>query len=153
VLNKTFGLSHAKIASVFGALFGVKLTRGACAQITPRSVRRLEAADQEVRREVKAAARLTPDETGRRVGGKPARLHAQVAQRAVCYAIDCGCSADALERAVGIGYSGKMTHDGYSTYGRFTKAIHQQCPGHIPQARAGAGSQGEARGAAFTRVS
>jgi transposase len=131
VLNKTFGLSHGKIASVFDALFGIKLTRGASAQITLRSACRLEAADQEIRREVKAAARLTPDETGWRVEGKSAWLHAWVAERAVCYAIDKYRKADALERVIGRGWAGKMTHDGYSTYDRFTTATHQQCLGHV----------------------
>jgi transposase len=131
VLNKTFGLSHGKIASVFDTLFGIKLTRGASVQITLRSAKRLEAADQEIRQEVKATPRLTPDETGWRVEGKSAWLHAWVAERAVCYAIGRGRSADALEQVIGLGWAGKMTHDGYSTYDRFTKAIHQQCLGHI----------------------
>jgi transposase len=131
VLNKTFGLSHAKIAAVFDALFGIKLTRGASAQITLRSARRLEAADREIRREVKAAGRLTPDETGWRVAGKSAWLHAWVAERVVCYAVDGYRKADALQRVIGLDWAGKMTHDGYSTYGRFAEAVHQQCLGHI----------------------
>src|SRR5437588_335384 len=131
VLNKTFGLSHAKIAAVFDALFGIKLTRGASAQITLRSAKRLEAADREIRREVKAAARLTPDETGWRVAGKSAWLHAWVTERVVCYAVDGYRKADALQRVIGLDWAGKMTHDGYSTYGRFAKAVHQQCLGHI----------------------
>ena len=32
-LNKTFGLSHIKVATVFHALFGITLTRGASAQV------------------------------------------------------------------------------------------------------------------------
>jgi transposase len=131
VLNKTFGLSHAKIAAVFDALFGIKLTRGASAQITLRAAKRLEAADREIRREVKAAGRLTPDETGWRVAGKSAWLHAWVTERVVCYAVDGYRKADALQRVIGLDWAGKMTHDGYSTYGRFAKAVHQQCLGHI----------------------
>jgi transposase len=131
VLNKTFGLSHAKVASVFEALFGIKLTRGASAQITLRTADRLGPAEQEVRREVEAAARLTPDETGWRVGGRPAWLHAWVAQRAVGYAIDEHRKADALERLIGRDWAGKMTHDGFSSYDRFTGATHQQCLGHL----------------------
>jgi transposase len=131
VLNKTFGLSHAKIAAAFGALFGVRLTRGASAQIALRAAQRLGAADQEIRREVEAATRLTPDETGWRVGGKPAWLHAWVAERAVCYAIDACRKADALQRLIGLSWAGTMTHDGYSSYDRFTQATHQQCLGHL----------------------
>src|SRR4029450_14163240 len=111
--------------------FGIKLTRGASVQITLRSAKRLEAAHQEIRQELKVAERLTPDETGWRVEGKSAWLHAWVAERVVCYAVDGYRKADALERVIGRGWAGKMTHDGYATYDRFSRATHQQCLGHI----------------------
>ena len=131
MLNKTIGLSHAKIASVFDSLFGIKLTRGASVQIMQRAVGRLEPADEEICQEIKTARRLTPDETGWRVEGKPAWLHAWVVERAVCYAVEQRRKADALENQIGLGWTGKMTHDGFSSYDRFIKATHQQCLGHI----------------------
>jgi transposase len=131
MLNKTAGLSHAKIASVFDSLFGMKLTRGASAQIVWRTADRLELADEEICQEIKTSGRLTPDETGWRVEGKPAWLHAWVVERAVCYAVEQCRKADALENLIGLGWTGKMTHDGFSSYDRFTKATHQQCLGHI----------------------
>jgi transposase len=130
-LNKTFGLSHGKVVAVFKTLFGITLTRGASAQIVLRAAERLEPADQEVRQEVKASPTLTPDETGWRVGGQPAWLHAWVGERATAYAIDRQRSACVLERLIGIDWSGKMTHDGFSSYDRFSKAKHQQCLGHV----------------------
>jgi transposase len=131
VLNKTYGLSHGKVSGVFKDILGIKLTRGASAQIVLRAARRLQPAYQEVREEIKASLRLTPDETGWRVGGNPAWLHAWVAERATCYAIDRHRKADALERLIGIDWSGKMTHDGFSSYDRFSKAKHQQCLEHV----------------------
>jgi len=131
MLNKTFGLSHGKVSAVFESLFGIALTRGASAQIVLRTARRLEPAHQEVRQGVKASPTLTPDETGWRVAGQPAWLHAWVGERATCYAIDRQRSAWVLERLIGSGWSGKMTHDGFSSYDRFGKAKHQQCLDHI----------------------
>jgi transposase len=131
VLNKTFGLSHLKVSGVFQTLLGISLTRGASVQIVLRAAKRLEAADAEICSELKTSACLTPDETGWRVGGKPAWLHAWVSERAVCYAIEEHRSADALEGVIGKNWSGKMTHDGFSTYDRFRKATHQQCLGHV----------------------
>jgi transposase len=130
-LNKTFGLSHVKVARLFGALFGIGLTRGASAQVVLRAAERLEPADQEVCQEIKASPCLTPDETGWRVGGKPAWLHAWVGQRVTCYAIEQDRSADALEAVIGLDWAGRMTHDGFSSYDRFTQATHQQCLGHV----------------------
>jgi transposase len=131
VLNKTFGLSHLKIAAVFQALFGIALTRGASTQIVLRAGTRLQPAREEVRQEIKSAACLTPDETGWRVAGQSAWLHAWVAPRATCYAIDRHRKADALERLIGIAWSGTMVHDGFASYDRFAAATHQQCLGHI----------------------
>jgi|tagenome__1003787_1003787.scaffolds.fasta_scaffold20783959_1 transposase len=130
-LNKTYGLSHAKVSAAFGILFGISLTRGASAQIVLRAAGRLGPAHREIQEEVKASPVLTPDETGWRVEGKPAWLHAWVVERAVCYAIDRRRSADVLEGLIGLDWSGKMTHDGFSSYDRFTRATHQQCLGHV----------------------
>src|SRR3954470_21498328 len=50
LLNKDAGLSHGKIAATFDALFGIALTRGACAQIVVRAGRRLRPAYAEIER-------------------------------------------------------------------------------------------------------
>lgn len=130
-LNKTFGLSHAKVARLFGELFGIPLTRGASAQIILRAAQRLEGADEQIRQKLKNAERLVPDETGWRVGGESAWLHAWVAPEVVCYSVERGRSADALEGQIGGDWSGQMTRDGYATYDRFTRATQQQCLGHV----------------------
>jgi transposase len=130
-LNKTAGLSHGKVTAVLQGLFHIRLTRGASAQIVLRAGRRLEPADAEICQEIKASKRLTPDETGWRVGGQLAWLHAWVGPRATCYAIESDRSADALEEVIGRDWSGTMTHDGFASYERFTKATHQQCLGHV----------------------
>jgi transposase len=130
-LNKTFGLSHVKVAQVFTTLLGIPLTRGASAQIMLRAANRLEPADREICQAIKASATLTPDETGWRVAGQPAWLHAWVGEHATCYGVEAARSAEALERLIGIDWSGKMTHDGFSSYDRFRHATHQQCLGHI----------------------
>lgn len=130
-LNKTYGLSHVKVAAVFATLLGIPLTRGASAQIVLRAAGRLGPADAEICQRLKASPCLTPDETGWRVGGGPAWLHAWVGADVVCYAVEADRSADALEDQIGIGWSGQMVHDGFSSYDRFGKATHQQCLGHI----------------------
>jgi transposase len=131
LLNKTAGLSHVKVAFVFAALFGIRLTRGASAQIVLRAAARLEGADAEICQEVKDSPCLTPDETGWRVAGKAAWLHAWVVERAVCYAVEEHRKVDALQDLIGSDWAGKMTHDGFSSYDRFRNATHQQCLGHI----------------------
>jgi transposase len=130
-LNKKSGLSHGKIADLFGQFFRIKITRGAVAQIVARAARRLEPAHEEIAEQLKTASHITPDETGWRLGGRTVWLHAWVGDNgATLYRVDPQRSADALERVIGIHWSGSMTHDGFSSYDRFEDAVHQQCNDH-----------------------
>ena len=131
LLNKQAGLSHAKVAAVFQALFGLDLTRGASAQIGQRAATRLAPAHQTILQEVRDSEQLKVDETGWRIGGHPAWLHAWVGDRATGYVIDPQRSAAVLERVIGRAWEGVLVHDGFASYGRFTEAIHQQCVAHI----------------------
>jgi transposase len=130
-LNKQAGLSHGKVVSCLGTLFGLDLSRGASAQIVLRAGERLEPVYEEIRQATHAADTLVADETGWRVGGQPAWLHVWVSEQATCYAVDRHRSADALEELLGLDWDGWLVHDGYSTYDRFTAAVHQQCLAHI----------------------
>lgn len=131
VLNKQAGLSHGKVAACFRALFGIDVTRGASAQVALRAATRLTPAYQEARADLPASAQVSADETGWRVGGHPAWLHAWVGDRATCYAIDPQRSAAALEQVLGRDWSGVLVHDGWASYDRFTEAVHQQCVAHV----------------------
>ena len=130
-LNKRAGMSHEKIADTFDKVFGISLTRGACAQIVLRVGQRLQPAHEQIKEHLISSQHLTPDETGWRIGGHPAWLHAWVGDDgATLYAIDPHRSADVLQKVIGIDWSGSMTHDGFSSYERFEDAAHQQCVDH-----------------------
>ncbi len=131
-LNKYSGLSYGKISDLFERSYRIHLTRSACAQAVLRAGRRLQPAYEEIKQHIRAAEYLTPDETGWRVGGHPAWLHAWVAEDgATCFAIDQRRSAAVLEETIGREWSGNMTHDGFTSYGRFVDAAHQQCVAHV----------------------
>jgi transposase len=131
LLNKQAGLSHAKVAAVFQALFGLDLTRGASAQMGRRAATRLAPTHQLILQEIRDSEQLKVDETGWRIGGHPAWLHAWVGDRATGYVIDPQRSAAALERVIGRDWGGVLVHDGWASYDRFAEAIHQQCVAHI----------------------
>ena len=131
VLHTRMGLSHGKVASVFKTLFGITLTRGASAQIDLRAAARLEPDYQLILDQVRSSEQVAADETGWRIGGHPAWLHAWVGDRATAYAIDSQRSADVLERVIGVDWSGILCHDGFASYERFEAAIHQQCVAHV----------------------
>ena len=131
VLHTQMGLSHGKVASVFPTLFGITLTRGASAQIDLRAAARLEPDYTLILDEVRRPEQLAADETGWRIGGHPAWLHAWVGDRATAYAIDSPRSAEVLGRVIGRDGSGILSHDGFASYERFEAAIHQQCVAHV----------------------
>ena len=130
VLNKDAGLPYGKIAAIFDSLFGIALTRGACAQIVLRAGRRLRPAYAEIQQRLTESNHSTPDETGWRVGGHPAWLHAWVGDDVTCYVISPRRNADALEAVIGRDWSGTLIHDGFASYDRFVLACHQQCLAH-----------------------
>jgi transposase len=130
-LNKQAGLSHGKVAGVMGTLFGIDLTRSASTQIVLRAAERLGPAYGEILAATAGAGRLAVDETGWRVGGRPAWLRVWVGERATCYRVDRRRSADALEAVIGRDWDGVMVHDGFASYDRFEEALHQQCVAHL----------------------
>lgn len=130
--NKHSGMSYGKIADAFKHTYGIQVTRSACAQAVLRAGKRLQPAREEIQQHLRAAEHITPDETGWKQGGHLVWLHGWVADDgATCFAIDPRRSADVLEEIIGIGWTGNMTHDGYSSYDRFEDAVHQQCLDHL----------------------
>lgn len=131
ILNKTCGLSHGKVRRVFRDLFGIAVSRGGVCQAVARMARKLEPAYREVAGRVKASAVVGADETGWRVGGLSAWLHAAATFEATWYCVAKGRGGDVLEGRLGPYWDGVMVHDGWAPYDRFTEAIHQQCVFHI----------------------
>jgi transposase len=131
VLHTQLGLSHGKVAAAFAALFGIGLTRGASAQIGLRAAARLGPDYQLLLGDLRSSEQIAADETGWRIGGRPAWLHVWVGDRATAYGIDPRRSAAVLERVIGPDWGGTLSHDGFASYGRFAGAIHQQCAAHV----------------------
>ena len=130
-LNKEAGLSHGKIQRVFQTVFGIALSRGASAQIMLRAARRCVSAHKEIQIAVKNSDWCVPDETGWRVAGRLHWLHVFVTEFATLYLIRDSRGFDVAEEALGAGYTGRMTHDGWKPYDRFRQAYHQQCNAHL----------------------
>src|SRR5262245_48048014 len=131
-LNKHAGLSYGKISHALSTLFGIDLSRGACAQIVLRAGQRLEPAYAEIQAELPKADFVTPDETGWRVGGCTVWLHGWVgANSLTCYHIGPQRGSDALQRVLGVDWSGALVHDGWASYDAFEQATHQQCLAHV----------------------
>src|SRR5262249_16524660 len=145
-LNKQGGLSHGKVAQCLKSLFGIPLSRGGSVQAVLRAAARCEPAYEAIRQTVGQSHWVVPDETGWRVGGHPAWLHALVGPEATAYVIDPTRSGAVAEAILGLDYDGTMIHDGWSPYDQFANAPHQQCLNHLLR-RADAMAETATRGA------
>jgi transposase len=129
-LNKRSGMSYGKIADYFKEANGIDLKPSTATRIVLRAADKLQSTYQEIKDSIKNSEVIIPDETGWRNGGRSVWLHGWVGDQATCYVIDPHRSADALEKVIGLDYSGSLVHDGAATYDRFLEAVHQGCVGH-----------------------
>jgi transposase len=130
-LNKQAGLSHGKVTGCLTSLFGIPLSRGGSVHTVLRAAARCEPVYAGIRHTVGQSDWVVPDETGWRVGGHPAWLHALVGPEATAYVIDPTRSGAVAEAILGLDYDGTMIHDGWSPYDQFEDARHQQCLNHL----------------------
>jgi transposase len=132
IVNKQLGLSHGKSVKLLGMLFEeLTIARGTSARSIARTAERCQPAYEQLRKDIRGSPQVVPDETGWRVGGRTAWLHAFVGRRETCYVIDPTRSGEPAERLLGRDWSGTLVHDGWSVYDRFTQAAHQQCLAHL----------------------
>jgi transposase len=132
LLNKELGLSHGKSVQLLRTLFPeLRVARATSVRSVLRTAERCVAAYERLRSDLRGAHEVAPDETGWRVGGRLAWLHAFVSHRETCYVIDPTRSQEPAERLLGLDWSGTLVHDGWSVYDRFTAAAHQQCLAHL----------------------
>ena len=134
-LNKRSGMSYGKIADFLKEANGIDVQPSTVTRTVLRVADKLQPTYQEIKESIKNSKVITPDETGWRNGGRPVWLHGWVGDQATCYVIDPHRSADALEKVIGLDYSGTLVHDGAATYDRFVSALHQGCVAH-PMRRA-----------------
>src|SRR5262249_42616245 len=128
---KQGGLSHGKVVRCLGSLFGIPLSRGGSVHTVLRAASRCEPVYEAIHQAVGQSDWVVPDETGWRVGGHPAWLHALVGPEATAYVIDPTRSGTVAEAILGLDYDGTMIHDGWSPYDGFLNAHHQQCLQHL----------------------
>ena len=131
MLNKELGLSQGKISRFFQSFFNIQLSRGGSCRIMLRTADRCEENYQSIVKRVQQSPWIVPDETGWRIGGRLAWLHAAVGEEAVAYLIDRHRGVEASALLIGQDYAGKLIHDGLASYGRFRHAIHQTCLAHL----------------------
>ena len=131
LLKNKIGLSYGDITALMKDAFGIELTRGAAARMVRRAGERAEPVYDAIKMMVPQRDAVYPDETGWKVGGRLHWLWDFVTDLFTLYVIRPSRGADVLAEVLGMDYDGRLVHDGWAPYDRFTHACHQQCLTHL----------------------
>ena len=130
-LKNKLGLSYGDITTLMKDAFGIELTRGAAAHVVRRAGKRAEPMYEVFKAMIPRRDTVYPDETGWKIGGRLHWLWDFVTDVCTLYVIRPSRGVDVPAEVLGINYAGRMTHDGWAPYDRFTQARHQQCITHL----------------------
>ena len=129
-LNKQFGVSFGKIATLFHQRLGLTLTRGAIVRALHRTAQHAAPTYEALCQTVRGSPMVTPDETGWRVGGRLHWLWAFATPDTTVYAIRKGRGFPEAASILGADFAGGLVRDGWAPYRTFTRAAHQTCVAH-----------------------
>ena len=130
-LNKQFGLSFGKIATVLRTRFALHLTPSALVRALHRAAAQSEPTYAALCETVRASPVVVPDETGWKVRGLLHWLWVFATASTTVYRIRRGRGFRDAASVIGADFAGGLGRDGWAPYRQFTNAFHQTCLGHL----------------------
>lgn len=130
-LNKQFGVSFGKIATLFRQRFGLHVTASAVVRALHRVAAKGQPTYEALCQTVRTSAVVVPDETGWKVGGLLHWLWVFATTMTTVYRICPGRGFAEAASVLGADFAGSLSRDGWAPYRQFTAAFHQTCLGHL----------------------
>jgi transposase len=130
-LNKQFGVSFGKIATLFRERFGLHVTASAVVRALHRVAAKGQPTYGALCETVRTSAVVVPDETGWKVGGLLHWLWVFATTLTTVYRICPGRGFAEAASVLGADFAGGLSRDGWAPYRQFTQAFHQTCLGHL----------------------
>jgi transposase len=130
-LNKQFGLSFGKMATLFRARFGLHVTPSALVRALHRTAAQSEPTYTALCETVRSSPVVVPDETGWKVRGLLHWLWVFATATTTVYRICAGRGFDDAASVLGAEFAGGLGRDGWAPYRQFAHAFHQTCLGHL----------------------
>jgi transposase len=130
-LNKQFGVSFGKIATLFRERFGLHVTASAIVRALHRVAAKGQPTYAALCDTVRTSDVVVPDETGWKVGGLLQWLWVFATTMTTVYRICPGRGFEEAATVLGVDFAGGLTRDGWAPYRQFTKAFPQTCLGHL----------------------
>lgn len=130
-LNKHFGLSFGKVATLFRTRFALHVTPSALVRAVHRAAARGQPTYAALCDTVRASPVVVPDETGWKLGGLLHWLWVFATATTTVYRIRRGRGFRDAASVLGADFAGSLARDGWAPYRQFTEAFHQTCVGHL----------------------
>jgi transposase len=130
-LNKQFGVSFGKIATLFRTRFGLQITASAIVRALHRVAAKGQPTYDALCETVRTSAVVVPDETGWKVRGVLHGLWVFATALTTVYRIRPGRGFADAATGLGADFAGARSRDGWAPYRQFVKAFHQSCAGHL----------------------
>lgn len=130
-LNKQFGVSFGKIATLYRTRFTLHVTPSGLVRALHRAAARGQPTYAALCETVRTSPVVVPDETGWKVAGLLHWLWAFVTATTTVYRICRGRGFDDAASVLGADFAGGLGRDGWAPYRHFTEAFHQTCVAHL----------------------
>lgn len=130
-LNKQFGVSFGKIATLFRDRFGLHVTPSALVRALHRAAARGQPTYAALCETVRTSPVVVPDETGWKVTALLHWLWVFATATTTVYRIRHGRGFRDAASVLGADFAGGLGRDGWAPYRQFTAALHQTCLAHL----------------------
>ena len=131
LLNKQFGVSFGKIATLFRSRFALHVTPSALVRALHRTAAQSEPTYTALCETVRTSPVVIPDETGWKVRGLLHWLWVFATATTTVYRIRRGRGFADAASVLGVDFAGGLGRDGWAPYRQFADAFHQTCLGHL----------------------
>lgn len=130
-LNKQFGVSFGKIATLFRDRFGLHVTASALVRALHRAAAQARPTYAALCQTVRTSPVVVPDETGWKVNAVLHWLWVFATATTTVYAIRAGRGFREAATVLGPDFAGGLARDGWAPYRQFLHAFHQTCLAHL----------------------
>ena len=131
MLNKQFGLSFGKIATLFRVRFALHVTPSALVRALHRAAAQGQPTYEALCETVRTSPVVVPDETGWKVKALLHWLWVFATATTTVYRIRAGRGFRDAASVLGEDFAGGLGRDGWAPYRQFAHAFHQTCLAHL----------------------
>ena len=131
-MNHYHFIPYGRLQEFFSDCYGIRPSTGTLVNFTQRANHKLAGFETDLKARLLREQLLHVDETGMRCQGKPHWVHTVGNERLSYYGFSAHRARQAIEQMdILPRYTGRLVHDRFSAYFRYTKSSHSLCNAHL----------------------